>query len=197
MKQVEKKRSIFLFSFSFPQTSNVLQKLLRRLKWRLSKMPTIRSLSEIPGSEDVGLDTLEAPSSLHILSDVSRNDTSLDEHLERDQLGNTINSQMTYTLRPTIIIYPTGMLGENPHKSLIWMFEFGIFHYLLIIDLSGNTYWQKAAVLPIWSFLTFSINFWPVKKLNVVNWKMRLFEDFSDTVLSNLLEHVWFWEVNT
>ena len=82
-------------------------------------MPTIRNLEEIPTSEDVGLDTLEAPSSLHILSDVSRNDTSLDEHLERDQLGNTINSQMTYTLRPTIIIYPTGMLGENPHKSLI------------------------------------------------------------------------------
>ena len=131
MKQVEKKRSIFLFSFSFPQTSNVLQKLLRRLKWRLSKMPTIRNLEEIPTSEDVGLDTLEAPSSLHILSDVSRNDTSLDEHLERDQLGNTINSQMTYTLRPTIIIYPTGMLDENPQKSLILIFEFCIFHLLL------------------------------------------------------------------
>ena len=129
MKQVEKKRSIFLFSFSFPQTSNVLQKLLRRLKWRLSKMPTIRNLEEIPTSEDVGLDTLEAPSSLHILSDVSRNDTSLDEHLERDQLGNTINSQMTYTLRPTIIIYPTGMLGvwkslKESHLNVrIWNFS--------------------------------------------------------------------------
>ena len=74
---------------------------------------TIRSSGEAPSATDVGYNdsfptSLEAPSSLHILSDVSRNDTSLDEHLERDQLGTTINSQMT-TLRPTIIIYPTGI----------------------------------------------------------------------------------------
>ena len=76
-------------------------------------MPTIRSSVEVAGattSADVVYDssppTIEAPSSLHILSDVSRNDTL--EHLESDQLGTiTINSQMT-TLRPTIIIYPTG-----------------------------------------------------------------------------------------
>ena len=91
---------------------------------------TIRSSGEAPSATDVGYNdsfptSLEAPSSLHILSDVSRNDTSLDEHLERDQLGTTINSQMT-TLRPTIIIYPTGMLGENHLKKFHFEFcEFG------------------------------------------------------------------------